>query len=117
MIFNGYNYEYLYIDTGYPTLKTNSYIFICIISFIIGIFLISKSNALELANTTPLLQKVIKMLRNIVLFTSLGSFLFYIYVYVVKYLPEYYQWLQNIDPDLRNAIIAKAVLNNINKYN
>lgn len=36
MILN--NYEYLYPDNGYPSLKINSYIFICIISFIIGIF-------------------------------------------------------------------------------
>jgi hypothetical protein len=109
-------FKYLYENSGYQSLKINSYIFICIISFIIGILLISKSNALERDNTTPLLQKIIKVFRNMFLFTSLGSFLFYIYLYVVNYLPEYYQWLESIDPNLRNVIIANTVLNNMNNY-
>ena len=114
MILN--NYEYLYPDNGYPSLKINSYIFICIISFIIGIFLISKSDALERENTSPLLQKITKILRNIALFTSLGSFLFYIYLYVVKYLPEYYQWFDDLPIEMKTAIIGKSIINNMRNY-
>ena len=36
-------YEYLSPYNGYPTLKINSYIIICIICFIIGIIIIIKS--------------------------------------------------------------------------
>ena len=107
------DYKYLYESSGYPTLKTNSYLFICIISLIIGILLISKSNALERDNTTPLLQKIIKVFRNMFLFTSLGSFLFYIYLYVVYYLPEYYKWFDSLEPHLKAAIITKAVINDL----
>lgn len=111
------NYKYLYESSGYPSLKTNSYILICIISLIIGIFLISKSDALERENTSPLLQKIIKIIRNIFLLTSLGSFLFYIYVYVVYYLPEYYQWFDSLEPHLKAAIISKAVINDLMRNN
>lgn len=110
------NYKYLYESSGYPSLKTNSYILICIISLIIGIFLISKSDALERENTSPLLQKIIKIVRNIFLLTSLGSFLFYIYVYVVYYLPEYYQWFEDLPIEMKTAIIAKSVISNMRNY-
>lgn len=79
-------------------------------------FLISKSDALERENTSPLLQKITKILRNIALFTSLGSFLFYIYLYVVKYLPEYYQWFEDLPIEMKTAIIAKSVINNMRNY-
>lgn len=36
MILN--NYEYLYPDNGYPSLKINSYIFICIILLLLEFF-------------------------------------------------------------------------------
>ena len=106
------DYKYLYESSGYPTLKTNSYLFICIISFIIGILLIIKLDSIKL-NTSSILQKIIKIVRNIFLITSLGSFLFYIYIYVVYYLPEYYQWFDSLEPHLKAAIITKAVINDL----
>ncbi len=108
------DYKYLYESSGYPTLKTNSYLFICIISLIIGILLISKMRTLEfINNTSSILQKIIKIVRNIFLITSLGSFLFYIYIYVVYYLPEYYKWFDSLEPHLKAAIITKAVINDL----
>ena len=108
------DYKYLYESSGYPTLKTNSYLFICIISFIIGILLIIKLDSIKL-NTSSILQKIIKIVRNIFLITSLGSFLFYIYIYVVYYLPEYYQWFDSLEPQLKAAIITNTVINNLIK--
>ena len=110
-------YEYLSPYNGYPTLKINSYIFICIICFIIGIIIIIKSESYEFKNnTTPLLQKIVKIVRNVVLIISLCSFLFYIYLYVVKYLPEYYEWFESLPVEMKTAIIGHAVFNNMRNY-
>ncbi len=87
---------------GNPNNKTNLYLFISIFWLILGGILAGVQSDANFKNKSTLLQKVIIIFRNIFFIITICCFLYYMYIHIFKYLPEYYEYIEDLGLDYIN---------------
>jgi hypothetical protein len=91
---------------------------VAILCLIIGFLFVAKPKSDPTVPEKELtaLQKVMKVFGFLLIFTALGGFGFYGYVYFTKYLPEYYEWFDSLPSEAKTELalvsFANKFLNN-----
>ena len=98
---NAKDLEYV-LPNGNPNNKTSLYLFISIFFLIVGGILAGLQTTDDFKNKSTLLQKIIIIFRNIFFIIALCCFLYYMYIHIFKYLPEYYEYIKDLGLDYIN---------------
>jgi hypothetical protein len=98
---NAKDLEYVSAN-GNPNNKTSLYLFISIFCLIFGGILAGLQTDVNFKNKSILLQKVIIIFRNIFFIITICCFLYYMYIHIFKYLPEYYEYIKDLGLNYTN---------------
>lgn len=90
-------------------------IWIFFIVFFIGIILggitFGASQPKKPATERSTGQQILKLLGILLLISSFGSLAYYGYMYVFKYLPQYYEWFDSLPNGAKTMITLNTIMN------
>ena len=95
--------------SGSPNLTAIAPLIIGFITMILGIIILANTNPKNPNDQPTELQKVMRILGFILLFSFFISLGFYGYIYMFKYMPEYYEWFESLPNAAKTEVTLTAL--------